>query len=88
MGESGRFMPTQKVKALMTPQHDILEKTRIQDREKISGCQDLWATRIGAIKGCHKDVLGATGTVLNPAFGRGYTHQSLLVMLKATQDQK
>lgn len=58
MGESQRFMLTQKVKPFMTARHDILEKNKIQDREQISGCQDLRVMRSAAIKGYHKEVLG------------------------------
>lgn len=62
-------------------------KKQIQDREQISGCQDLWIEKC-SYKGVPQGSFGAAEAVLNPDFGRGYTNQSILVMLKATQDQK
>lgn len=40
------------------------------------------------LKGYHKEVWGVAVTVLYPDFGGDYTNVSVLVMLKATQNQK
>lgn len=54
---------------------------------------DQWLPRLKgdekcSYKGVPQGSFGAAETVPNPDFGHGYTNQSILVMMKATQDQK